>query len=138
MYLPWHIYEEAEADGVDVHFLKLETQGSLSVSDNIVVDASKLPTTAEETTAAIHELGHCNTGSFYNVYSPIDNRRKNENNADRYAIKRYINKEELLTMLEQGEQPYEIAMYYGLTEAFIRKAICYYVNGNLAVEAYSV
>ena len=137
MLMPWHIYREAEADGVSVHFLPMEAQPSMSVPGHIAIDISKLPTTAEETTAAVHELGHVNTSSFYNIYSPIDDRRKCENRADRYAIERYIDKDTLLFLLSHGfTQTWELAEYFGFTEDFIKKAICYYTHGNLAVDLY--
>lgn len=137
MVLPWHIYQEAEADGIEVHFQHFCTQPSMSVPGHIGIDTDKLQTTAEEATAAAHELAHCDTGSFYNVYSPIDSRRKNENRADRYAILRYIPEEELLSAVRSGLQElWQLADYFGFTEDFIKKAICLYRHGNLAVDMY--
>ena len=137
MLLPWHIYEEAEADGVDVHFLKMETQASMSVPGHMAVDTARLPTTAEETTAAAHELGHIDTGSFYNIHSPCDDRKRCENIADKSAIVRHIDKDLLFRLMERGmTQLWELADYFGFTEDFIKKAVCYYTHGNLAAEFY--
>ena len=137
MLLPWHIYEEAEADGVDVHFLKMEEQASLSIPGHIAVDPERMPTTAEETTAAAHELGHITTGSFYNVYSPCSDRQKCENQADRAAIIRHIDRDVLFRLMEHGmTQLWELADYFGFTENFMKKAICLYTHGNLATELY--
>lgn len=137
MVMPWHIYQEAEADGVDVHFIKMEEQASLSVPGHIAIDLARLPTTAEEATVAAHELGHINTGSFYNIHSVCDNRRKCENRADRAAIQRYIDKEELMQLLKRGiTQPWELAEHFGFTEDFMKKAVCFYTHGNLATELY--
>lgn len=137
MVMPWHIYQEAEADGVDVHFIKMEEQASLSVPGHIAIDIARLPTTADEATAAAHELGHINTGSFYNIRSVCDNRRRCENRADRAAIERYIDKNELLKLLKHGvTQPWELADHFGFTEDFIKKAVCLYTHGNLATELY--
>lgn len=137
MLLPWHIYEEAEADGVGVHFLSMEAQPSLSIPGHIAMDPRRLPTTAEETTAAAHELGHVNTGSFYNVFSPFDDRRRCENKADRAAIIRHIDREELLGLLRRGvTQPWELSEHFGFTEEFMKKAVCLYTCGNLSPEDY--
>lgn len=137
MFLPWHIYEEAEADGVSVHFLPLEALASLSVPQHIGLDLRKLPTLAQENTAAVHELGHVTTGSFYTVFSPFDERRRCEIRADRAAITRHIDPAELNRLLEQEKRPlWEIAEHFGFTEEFIRKAICLYTQGNLATEQY--
>ena len=33
-------------------------------------------------------------------------------------------------------QPWELAEYFGVTEAFIKKAVCFYTHGNLATDIY--
>ncbi len=84
-----------------------------------------------------HELGHVHTGSFYNIHASLPLRRKYENKADRYAIERYIDKGELLRVLQSGlTQYHQLAHHFGFTEDFMKKAVCYYIHGNLAVEQY--
>ncbi len=135
MYLPWHIYREAEEDGVEVHFMRFRRQASMSMPGHIAIDTSKLPTTAEECTAAVHELSHDCTGSYYMVNSSLEERRRSENRADKYAIRRFIKPEELRAAMESGLTEYwQLAEYFGFTEDFIRKAVCYYENGNLNLE----
>lgn len=137
MLMPWHIYQEAESDGVGVHYLHMETQCSMSVPGHIAIDPDKMETTADEVTAAAHELGHVNTESFYNIYSPVDDRRRCENRADRYAIQRYIDKDTLFSLMERGvTQLWELAEYFGFTEDFMKKAVCFYTYGNLAADLY--
>ena len=84
-----------------------------------------------------HELGHCLTGSFYNIYAAVDNRRRHENRADKWAIHRLIPVEALDDAIAMGyTEIWELAEYFGVTEDFIRKAVCCYVHGNLATELY--
>ncbi len=91
----------------------------------------------EELTALFHELGHCETRSFYNQFSPFDVQQKHENRADKWAIQKLIPKDELDTAVERGlKAPWELAEYFGVTEDFVKKAVCYYANGNLAIEYY--
>lgn len=135
MLLPWHIYQEAESDGIGVHFMTMESCSCLSVPGHLAVDPAKLRTTSEETTAVAHELGHIATSSFYNVHSPFDERKRCENRADRAAILRHINKEELLNLLNSGiTEPWELADHFGFTEEFMKKAVHLYTQGNLWVE----
>lgn len=137
MTFPWHIYPEAEFENIGVHFLAFEGTGSLSVPDHIAMDCTYFSTTNEEATAAAHELGHVCTGSFYNVYATVDSRQKRENKADRYAIHRYIDGDILRAVIGDGLPDYEyLAEYFGFTPAFMQKAVCYYVHGNLDVEHY--
>ena len=92
---------------------------------------------SEKTTAIFHELGHCETGSFYNEYSSFDVRKKHEDRADKWAIKKLIQKDELDKAIQDGHREiWDLAEFFGVTEDFIRKALCLYINGNLAVEYY--
>lgn len=137
MILPWHIYAEAEEYGVGVHFMEMEKRVSLSVPGNFVMDTRRLPTTEQETTAAAHELSHVLKHAFYNVHSPIDNRQKCENKANRHAILHYVDGDELQSMMEREDYDLpQIAQHFGFTEDFMKQAICYYVHGNLDVEHY--
>lgn len=137
MILPWHIYEEAEADGVQVHFLRFEEQAAISLPGHIAIDTNKLPTTAEEATVAAHELGHCCTGSYYNVRTPLDTRQRQENRADKYAIRRYLPRQALFDAVNSGLTEYwQLAEHFGFTESFVRKAVCLYAFGNLDAEQY--
>ena len=84
-----------------------------------------------------HELGHCITGSFYNRYAAIDHRQKHENKADKWAIQNLIPVEELDDAVANGyTELWELAERFGVTEEFARKAVCYYVHGNVATELY--
>jgi len=84
-----------------------------------------------------HELGHCATGSFYNIHAALDCRQRHENRADKWAITALIPVDDLDEAVAQGcTEVWELAERFEVTEEFIRKAVCYYVHGNLAAELY--
>ena len=84
-----------------------------------------------------HELGHCITGSFYNIHAAIDHRQRHENRANKWAIQALIPVEELDDAIAQGcTEVWELAEWFQVTEDFIRKAVCFYVHGNVAEELY--
>lgn len=136
------LYETAEAYHIQVDAFDLHTCESLSLMDAdgscyVAIDPFKLTSNADEKTKLGHELGHCETGSFYNQYSPFDLRQRHENRADKWAIKKLVPKDELNAARGKGyTEVWELAEYFGVTEDFMRKAICWYTNGNLAVDAY--
>ena len=133
MVQPWHIYREAEEQGIQVHFLRFEELSAVSVPGHIGIDPAKYPTTAEEATAAAHELGHGCTGAFYAAGDSDEERRRCENMAERYAILHYLPREALLRAMRGGlTEPWQLAEHFGFTESFIRKAVCLYRFGNLA------
>ena len=126
------LYDTAERDGIDVYWFDLDAAESLSCQNAdgscaVAINPWCLRTAAEEAVKLAHELGHCETGSFYNPYAALDIRRKHENRADRWAIKKLIPWDELIQAVHQGHrEAWELAEYFRVTEEFVRKAIAYY------------
>ncbi len=120
------LYALAEQLGIVVLSFSLPECESISLEsgDNcyIGIDNKQLDSSKEERVHMAHELGHCVTGSFYNEYSPVDNRGKCEAIADRWAVKKLINKDEFQKQIKSGMEVWELAEYFNVTEDFIRKA----------------
>lgn len=142
MYSVPALYDFAQQQNIEVIRYPMKENGSMSImlddgSCFIGIDDSVRDGGAEERTHMGHELGHCVTGSFYNRYSPFDVRQRHENRADKWAIRQLIPVEDLDQAVADGCcELWELAERFGVTEAFIRKAICLYVHGNLATELY--
>ena len=137
------LYEYAEDQGIDVDWVPLEQATSLSIplpdgSYSIAVNPWKLDTLEQETVCLAHELGHCETGSFYNRYAKLDVRQQHENRADKWAIRRLVPVEDLDAAVADGcDTIPALADHFGVTEPFMRKAVCWYAHGNLAVDMYA-
>ena len=139
---PLDLYAYAERRNIDVDWIPMRRATSLSVplGDGyaIALDPWKLGTLAQETVCLAHELGHCETGSFYNRFAKLDVRQRHENRADKWAIRRLIPAEALDTAVADGcDTIPALADRFGVTEPFMRKAVCWYAHGNLAVEMYA-
>lgn len=136
------LYNLAEENNIDVDWVDMEKAESLSVAipDNtycIAIDPWKMDTVAKETVCLAHELGHCMTGSFYNEYSPFDVIKKHENKADKWAIKKIIPKDEYVSAVSDGcTDIWLLAERFGVTEDFMKKAVCLYDHGNLNTGLY--
>lgn len=136
------LYRIAEQQDIPVYHFPLSKVGSVSVMDekgncSIGLDLPHRRTRNELRVRLAHELGHCVTGSFYNRYSPADNRKRHENRADRWAVGELIAREDLDKAVSQGHtEPWDLADYFGVDEAFLKKAVCLYTHGNLATELY--
>lgn len=137
------LYQYAEAAEHDVYWYSFDNDTeSLSVqfpdgSCAIALNPYHLSSWEDETVKLAHEIGHCETGSFYNRYAPCDMRKKHENRADKWAIKRLIPADELDAAVADGcTDVWELAEHFGVTEDFMRKAVCWYTYGNLAAELY--
>lgn len=136
------LYRYAEKRNIEIVTFPLPETASMSIEAEsgacyIGVDYSKIESVTDERVHLGHELGHCVTGSFYNRYAKMDIRQKHENRADKWAIRKLIPVEKLDTAVAEGHtELWDLADYFGVTEDFIKKAVCYYVHGNLAVESY--
>ncbi len=137
------LYEYAEDQGIDVDWVPLEQATSLSIplpdgSYAIAVNPWKLDTLEQETVCLAHELGHCKTGSFYNRHAALDIRQKHENRADKWAIQHLIPVEDLDEAVAGScEDIPALSEHFCVTEDLMRKAVCWYTHGNLAVEMYA-
>lgn len=137
------LYQYAEHRGIDVDWIPMERALSLSVplddgSCCIALDPWKMDTVEKEIVCLAHELGHCECGAFYNRWAACDVRQRHENRADKWAIEHLISPEELDGAVAAGNtEIWSLAEYFGVTEDFMRKAVCWYTHGNLAVELYS-
>ena len=131
------LYHYAEDKGIDVDWFPMEQASSLSVplpddTYAIALDPWKLPTIADETVRLGHELGHCETGSFYNRRAVLDIRQKHENRADKWAIKKLIPKDELDAAVASGHtELWDLAELFGVTVDFMEKAVYLYQNGHM-------
>ena len=136
------LYDIAKQQHIEVLPFPLPENGSMSVMREdgacfVGMDPSVCDGDVQERVHLSHELGHCITGSFYNIYAAIDYRRRHENRADKWAITTLIPVDDLDDAVAQGcTEAWELAERFGVTEDFVRKAVCYYVHGNLATELY--
>lgn len=136
------LYELAEQQDIPVLLYPMGASGSMSVMTDsgacyVGMDPALADGGVRERVHLAHELGHCVTGSFYNIYAKVDSRRRHENQADKWAIRQLIPVEKLDDAIASGcTEQWELAERFGVTEAFVKKAVCYYVHGNLATELY--
>ena len=103
--------------------------GSMMITTS---DLSMAPEGTTQLECLSHELGHCMTGSFYNLYSPYDLRSKHEYKANKWAIQKVIPYRALIKAAKAGcRERYEFAEYFDVSERFIQKAIDYHASqGN--------
>ena len=103
----------------------------------IFLDKGRLRTAPEEKSALLHESGHYATGTTHEASSPFDLIEKHEYKADKWAVQRALSADELDEAVAAGHiELWDLAEYFGVTEDFMRKAVCWYTYGTLATELY--
>ena len=136
------LYDLAEQQNIPVLSFPLEKTGSMSVMLDsgacyVGMDPSVQDGGCEERVHLGHELGHCLTGSFYNIHAAVDCRQRHENRADKWAVTTLIPVDDLDDAVADGcTEVWEPAERFQVTEEFVKKAVCYYVHGNMAAELY--
>ncbi len=121
----------AEENNIEVYYFTLTKNKSISVMlptgrYYIALDRD-LQTNEERDVCLAHELGHCMTGSFYNVYAKFDIRSKHEYRADKWAIHQLVPAQRLAEAIADGHvQVWDLAEYFGVTEDFMKKAVEHY------------
>jgi len=135
------LYQIAHEKGIPVIMLAIPENGSMCIQTDqrcyIGMDNLVLEDEASRRVHLAHELGHCLTGSFYNRWAALDVRQQHEHRADKWAISATIPEEALDQAVAEGyTEPWQLAEYFDVTEDFMRKAMCWYQHGSLAVDMY--
>lgn len=122
------LYNRADAQGIEIDDVPMRSLTSVSFPQGwIALDTAKLQTTAEHKSILAHELGHVETGSFYNIYSSFDLRAKQERRADKAAIKMLVPFKRLLSAMRSACcEVWQLAEYFDVTEELINKALVLY------------
>ena len=123
------LYALAVKYGVTVDRFSMRNNGSASVfmDGGYYIAMDPALTGRCEKVSLAHEMGHCVTGSFYNVYAPLDIRRKHERRADLWAIKKLVPESKYKKALRRGvDNLFTLAEYFEVTPDFMKKAVDYY------------
>lgn len=126
------LYDYAEEHNIPVISYDMPETQSMSVLIDgecfIGIDPFAIESTKEEKIKLAHEMGHCETGSFYNQFSPYDIRAKHERRANIWAIKKLIPKDELIEVIKSGfgKDRWELSEYFDVTEDIMQFALDYY------------
>ena len=98
------LYALAESRGITVDRYPLPENGSVSanIGSQLFVALDREISGADERVCLAHELGHCETMSFYNVYSPYEIREKHERRANLWAINRLVPRYKYERALKKG------------------------------------
>lgn len=125
------LFSKKESKAATIHLKSLfEVWG-------IFLDKKRMKNSPEEKSVLLHEAGHYATGATHEVSSRFDLVEKHEYKADKWAVERALSADELDEAVAEGHtEIWDLADYFGVTEEFMKKAVCWYTYGNLAAELY--
>ena len=131
------LYSVADEDNIIIDEFTMHKRVSFSIIDMdgdcyIAIDPLRLDSAQHEKIVLAHELGHCETGSFYNRYSAYDIRKRHENRADKWSIKHLVPQDELNEAVSAGfVETWELAEIFDVPPEFMARAIHWYQFHNM-------
>ena len=126
------LYSYADEHNISVISFDMPKSESMSVLYDgncfVGIDPLAVRDEIDEKEKLAHEIGHCETGAFYNEYAACDIREKHERRANIWAIKKLIPKAKLIKAIQSGfgENRWELSEYFGVTEDLMKFALEYY------------
>ena len=126
------------ADNNEIEIMNINCQNSKSISimtetNNCYIGIDKNVISEQDKKFMLaHELGHCQTGAFYNRYSKLNVIDKLEHKADKWAIKKLLPVDKLKEAIKDGyTEKWQLAEYFELTEDLIKKAFWIYFDKEI-------
>ena len=130
------LYEIAMEEGVTIDELHLSDLKAVIVRTkegcHIGLDRETASIPQQKKEILAHELGHCVTDAIYK-HDSIYPKGKLEHQADAWAIKKLIPKDELMNAFRSmgiDGTDYDIAERFGVSVDFLHKAMEYYKNSS--------
>ena len=123
------------------HPLPLTSSVSAKLDDvsYIGIDTQKLDGADKRAVHLAHELGHCETDSFYSIYSPLVTRDKLERRANVWAIEHTIPIGRLNALIKEGvREVWELAERFEVTVEFMHAALEYYRCGEVHFDIQNI
>lgn len=135
------LYRELNKDGVKFYTWDMEGEKAATLRVDgeygIFMDFDAIHGRAEEMAVLAHEGGHARTGATHKICSPYDLIQKHEYKANKWAVQKVVSEEELDEAVAEGyTEMYDLAEYFGVTEDFMRMAVCWHTYGNLNTYLY--
>ena len=123
------IYLDGKEDNIPAMSMRMEQECA------IFFNVSGFATEAERFVALSHEKGHCDSGAFYNIHTPLETRGRCEYQAWKFAVLKQLPFDKLMDAFDacrtvDGVTVYDLAEYLSVTPEFVIKAIELYVSAG--------
>lgn len=122
------LYERAKSEGIEIYDYEFDEIRAIALPSNkIGIDKRKFDSDAELKCDLAHEIGHVETGSFYNYYSPYDVWEKCEHKANKRAAEILMPLDEVRIALRRGYRTaWALAGLFDVTIEFAEMALGMY------------
>ena len=128
------LYDFADSHKIEIDIFPMYSLKAVCLPpDNgycaIGVDKRKMRNEAELKTTIAHEIGHCETGTFYTLPTYLELYSRYEYRADKWAVRKLIPQPELERAIKCGESEiWQLAEHFGVDEDLVEKALYIYFD----------
>lgn len=126
------LYEDAARQDIGVDYFPLKHREALCIvdqagQDHIAIDPRRITSPMDEKLKLAHEMGHCETGSFYGRRVPFETRARCECRANRHMLEKLLPYDQLMqAFLDGHREPWDLAEHLDVPEQLIHMAFEYY------------
>ena len=119
------LYAIAASRGIEIDDVPMRGLRAVSFPEGwIAVDRRKFKNDTEYKCELAHEIGHCETGAFYNIHSSVSIKTLRERHANRFAEELLVPLADMKRMMHQGLLFAEILIQiFDVTLEFIRMVL---------------
>jgi len=122
------LYERAYSEGIEIDEWHMRGLRASAYPEGwIAIDPRKYRDKIEFKCDLAHEIGHCETGAFYNIYSPYDLKSKCEYKANKRAVEILMPFDEVVEAMHHGyKTAWALAGLFEVTQEFAEMALKIY------------
>lgn len=123
------LYRLAEQKGHDIVRFDLPESGSVSLymDGKCVIGIDPHLSGSDELERVAHEMGHCETGTFYSPDTDASTKARCEFKARKWAAEHIIPMEEIFQAFRDGSRnTWELAEHFGISEETVSVMLRYY------------
>ena len=130
------LYERAEKQGIEIDYMAMRELPAASYPEGwIVIDRRRYDSERALKCDLAHEIGHVETGAFYNIYSPYDLKSKCEYKANKRAAEILMPLDEVWEAMHHGcTGTDELCEWFDVTPEFAEMALELYADKLLELE----
>lgn len=119
------LYERCRNEGIEIDERHMRELQAVSFPEGwIAIDPRRIHDETELKCILAHEIGHIETGSFYNILTPYELKERCEHKANKRAVQILMPAQDVRRAVRRRYRtPWALAEYFDVTQDFAKMAL---------------